>query len=88
MIQLFNTLTRRKEPINPLTPPVWYCMSIQGTTTRPAPTNAAQWVAGELRYELARDNVPMGDVVMYVAALDSVWMRDYGPIVMKDSPSG
>jgi agmatine/peptidylarginine deiminase len=43
---------------------------------------ASQTVASELRYELAQDNLPMGDVEIYVSALDSVWMRDYGPIIL------
>jgi agmatine/peptidylarginine deiminase len=43
---------------------------------------SSQTVASELRYELAQDNVPMGDVEIYVAAIDSVWMRDYGPIIL------
>ena len=40
-------------------------------------------MASQLRYEMAQDNVPMGDVEILVASLDSVWMRDYGPIVLK-----
>lgn len=47
----------------------------------------SQAVASELRYELSRNNVPMGNVEILVAALDSVWMRDYGPIVLK-RPNG
>src|SRR5690606_15446032 len=30
----------------------------------------------------------LDDVSFLVAALDSVWMRDYGPIVLKDSATG
>ena len=45
---------------------------------------SSQSVASQLRFELVQNNVPMDDVEIYVAALDSVWMRDYGPIVLKD----
>ncbi|MBX3471469.1 MAG: agmatine deiminase family protein [Planctomycetes bacterium] len=44
-------------------------------------------VAAEVRYEMTRRNVPLDEVSFIVAALDSVWMRDYGPIVLK-SPNG
>jgi agmatine deiminase len=44
--------------------------------------------AAELRYEMTSRNVPMGNVEVLVAALDSVWMRDYGPIVLKDAATG
>lgn len=57
--------------------------ALDGTGLTSTVIVSAQWVASELRYELAQDNVPMDDVVMYVAALDSVWIRDYGPIVLK-----
>jgi agmatine/peptidylarginine deiminase len=46
-------------------------------------TVVSQGVASQLRYEMAAANVPMDDVQIYVSALDTVWMRDYGPIVMK-----
>lgn len=45
-------------------------------------------VASQLRYEMTARNVPMDEVSILVAALDSVWMRDYGPIVLKDSGTG
>lgn len=47
-------------------------------------TVATQSVASQLRYELTQANVPMDDVEIFVASIDSVWMRDYGPIVLKD----
>lgn len=41
-------------------------------------------VASQLEYDMAVRNVPMGNVEVLIAATDSVWMRDYGPIVMLD----
>lgn len=41
-------------------------------------------VASELRYEMAQANVSLSQVEFIVAPLDSVWMRDYGPVVLKD----
>lgn len=48
----------------------------------------SNYVASELRYEMTSRNVPLDDVSILVAALDSVWMRDYGPIVLKDTVTG
>lgn len=47
-------------------------------------TVATQGVASQLRYELTQANVPLDEVEIYVADLDTVWMRDYGPIILKD----
>jgi agmatine deiminase len=44
-------------------------------------------VASQLRYEMTSRNVPLGNVSFLVAALDSIWMRDYGPIILK-APDG
>lgn len=41
--------------------------------------------AAEVRYEMTQRGVPLDDVSFLVAALDSVWMRDYGPIILKAS---
>jgi agmatine/peptidylarginine deiminase len=41
-------------------------------------------VASQVRYEMTQANVPLTDVSFLVAALDSVWMRDYGPIVLSN----
>lgn len=48
---------------------------------------ATQYVASQLRYEMTNRNVPMNDVDIYVAAVDSIWMRDYGPFILRD-PNG
>lgn len=48
---------------------------------------ASQGVASQLRYEMAQANVSLNDVEILVANIDSVWMRDYGPIVLK-RPNG
>lgn len=40
-------------------------------------------VASQVRYEMVQQGVPLDDVSFLVAALDSVWMRDYGPIILK-----
>lgn len=45
-------------------------------------------VASQLRYEMTSRGVPLNDVSFLVAALDSVWMRDYGPVVLKDQGTG
>jgi agmatine deiminase len=57
---------------------------LAGTGVMSDVTVTTQGVASQLRYELVQNNVPMDDVEIYVASLDSVWMRDYGPIVLKD----
>jgi agmatine deiminase len=44
---------------------------------------SSQSVASELRYELSSRNVSLSNVEILVASLDSVWMRDYGPIILK-----
>lgn len=44
-------------------------------------------VASELQYEMAQQNVSLSNVDFLVVAIDSVWMRDYGPIVLK-RPNG
>lgn len=44
---------------------------------------SSQSVASELRYEMAQANVSLDRVEIFVAALDSVWIRDYGPIILK-----
>ncbi|RMG15437.1 MAG: hypothetical protein D6731_08420 [Planctomycetota bacterium] len=44
---------------------------------------ASQSVASQLRYEMVQAGVPLDDVEIYVVALDSVWMRDYGPIILQ-----
>ncbi|MGE0712361.1 MAG: agmatine deiminase family protein [Planctomycetota bacterium] len=43
--------------------------------------------ASQLRYELQQAGVPMTDVSIQVVAIDTVWMRDYGPIILK-KPNG
>jgi len=43
--------------------------------------------ASQLRYEMQQDGVSLNLVEILTAPVDSVWMRDYGPIVMK-RPSG
>lgn len=43
----------------------------------------SQGVASQLRYEMTQDDVPLDEVEFIVAPLDTVWMRDYGPIVLK-----
>lgn len=45
-------------------------------------------VAAQLRYEMTARGVSLADVSFLVAALDSVWMRDYGPVVLKDPATG
>lgn len=45
----------------------------------------SQQTAAQLRYELTAAGVPLDQVQMLVADLDSVWMRDYGPIILKGS---
>jgi agmatine/peptidylarginine deiminase len=47
-------------------------------------TVATQGVASQLRYDMVQANVPLDDVEIYVADLDTVWMRDYGPIILRD----
>ncbi len=44
--------------------------------------------ASELRYEMTQRNVPMTDVTVLVARVDSIWMRDYGPIVLRNPATG
>ncbi|MBL4849438.1 MAG: agmatine deiminase family protein [Planctomycetes bacterium] len=47
-------------------------------------TVGTQGVASQLRYDLVQANVPLDDVEIYVADLDTVWMRDYGPVILRD----
>jgi agmatine/peptidylarginine deiminase len=46
---------------------------------------STQSTASQLRYELTQANVPLDDVTIMITALDTVWMRDYGPIILKRS---
>ncbi len=44
--------------------------------------------ASQLRYDMSQAGVPMGNVEILTARIDTVWMRDYGPIVLKRGRSG
>lgn len=46
------------------------------------------YVASQLRYEMAQRGVSLDRVEFMVVPLDSVWMRDFGPIVLKDAATG
>lgn len=61
--------------------------ALEGTGVRSQVIVSSQSVASQLQYEMAQANVPMGNVDILVANLDSVWMRDYGPIILK-KPDG
>src|SRR5207253_2300744 len=41
-----------------------------------------------LEYELAQQDVPMDKVEVDPARLQTVWMRDYGPIILKSKKDG
>lgn len=42
-------------------------------------------VANELRYEFTYDQIDLTNVKFYLAPIDSVWMRDYGPNFARDA---
>ncbi len=42
-------------------------------------------VASQLRYEMTSRGVPLDDVEIFVVAVDSVWLRDYGPMILRDA---
>lgn len=44
---------------------------------------ASQEDADQLLYDLHRRSVPLARTRLYVVALDSIWMRDYGPLVVE-----
>src|SRR5690606_23816094 len=47
----------------------------------------SNYVASQLRYEMQARSVPLTDVEFLLVDLDSIWMRDYGPIVLR-RPNG
>lgn len=44
--------------------------------------------AAQVRFEMNSAGVPLDDVEFLTVAIDSVWMRDYGPIIVKDYATG
>lgn len=66
-----------------------YRDTIQGLSESPAKDTPirivcdSKYVAGQLRYELHYAGVNLDAVQWYLTALDTVWIRDYGPVVAK-----
>ena len=56
---------------------------LDGSGVRSQVIVSSSSVASQLRYEMSQANVPMTDVQILTARIDSIWMRDYGPIVLK-----
>lgn len=48
----------------------------------------SDYVASQVRYEMTQAGTPLDEVEFMVVALDSLWMRDYGPIILKDTATG
>lgn len=46
---------------------------------------ASNYVASQVRYELTQAGAPLDDAEFLVVDLDSVWMRDYGPVILLDA---
>lgn len=60
---------------------------LHGSGVRSQVAVTSNYVASQLRYELQARNVPLTDVEFLLVDLDSVWMRDYGPLVLR-RPNG
>lgn len=64
----------------------WAAMDGRGVLSECAvPSNQD---AAQVRYEMNLAGTPLDDVDFLVVAIDSVWMRDYGPIILKDYATG
>lgn len=48
----------------------------------------SDFTAAQVRYEMNQAGTPLDEVEFLVVALDSLWMRDYGPIILKDTNTG
>jgi hypothetical protein len=56
-----------------------------GTTARHVILGDTYETAYEMVYDLYNDGVPLDKTKAYVCAVDSVWMRDYGPLIIKEA---
>lgn len=64
----------------------WRAMNGRGVLSECA-VNSNQ-DAAQVRYEMTQAGTPLDDVDFLIVAVDSVWMRDYGPIILKDYATG
>lgn len=65
-----------------------YAASLSGTTQEPARHSIfvdSREAAYQLLYDLYYGGVPLQKAKLYVASVDSVWMRDYGPFVVRQN---
>jgi agmatine/peptidylarginine deiminase len=68
-----------------------YAEAIRGTADEPVRHRiftASKLDRCQLEYELAQEDAPMDKVIFTPARLQTVWMRDYGPIVLKSKKDG
>jgi agmatine/peptidylarginine deiminase len=48
----------------------------------------SNYTASQVRYEMGQAGVSLGHVEFLIVNLQTVWMRDYGPIILKNAATG